>query len=207
MKPRKLNFSRIKAKNFTFLVMIMLAFSVTSLLTLTSEHKSHAATLSGVTSPDTISVEGKTLKLNGMGIRQKWFFNIYVTSLYLETSSKDPQAIINSNQVKRVELSMIKGLDAEKISSAIGESFEKSAKDKLPALKSRLDKLKKMFPATSPGDKISLTYVPSKGVVVTGKGQEKGIIEGKDFADVLFSIWIGPDAVQEDLKQSLLGNK
>jgi hypothetical protein len=41
--------------------------------------------------------------------------------------------------------------------------------------------------------------------MVTAKSVEKGVIEGKDFADALFSVWLGANPVQEDLKKALLG--
>jgi hypothetical protein len=41
--------------------------------------------------------------------------------------------------------------------------------------------------------------------VVSAKNAEKGVIEGKDFADALFSVWLGPEPVQADLKTALLG--
>jgi hypothetical protein len=62
-----------------------------------------------------------------------------------------------------------------------------------------------MIPDVVKGDEILLTYVPGRGTVVTAKGVEKGIIEGKDFADALFAVWLGPNPAQEDLKRALLG--
>jgi hypothetical protein len=41
---------------------------------------------------------------------------------------------------------------------------------------------------------------------VVGKEREQGApIEGKEFADVLFSVWIGDHPVDAALKQALLG--
>ena len=73
------------------------------------------------------------------------------------------------------------------------------------ALKARLDKLAAMIPNVEKGDEIVLTYVPGKGTVVSAKNAEKGVIEGKDFADALFSVWLGAEPVQADLKTALLG--
>jgi hypothetical protein len=63
-----------------------------------------------------------------------------------------------------------------------------------------------MFADVTEGDPILMTYVPGKGVTVSIKGAEKGTVEGKDFADALFSVWLGPNPVQEDLKKALLGS-
>ncbi len=52
-----------------------------------------AAELAGATLPDTVSAGDKTLKLNGMGLRKKAMFKVYVGGLYLESPSKDAGAI------------------------------------------------------------------------------------------------------------------
>ena len=72
-------------------------------------------------------------------------------------------------------------------------------------MKARLDKLSTMIPDVVEGDEIVMTYAPGKGTVVSAKGVEKGVIEGKDFADALFAVWLGANPVQEDLKKALLG--
>lgn len=164
-----------------------------------------AGVVAGVTMTETMGVEGKNLKLNGMGLRTKVVFKVYVAGLYLETPSKDPAAIISTDQVKSIRLSIMRSLKGSQVSEAIEEGFEKNSKAQMPALKARLDKLASMLPNVEKGDDILLTYAPGKGTVVTVKGAEKGVIEGKDFADALFSVWLGAHPVQEDLKKALLG--
>ena len=164
-----------------------------------------AGEVAGVRMPDTLTVEGKTLALNGVGLRTKVVFKVYVAGLYLETPSRDAAQVIASDQVKRMLLSILRGLDRTKVTEAITEGFEKNSKRELPALKARLDRLNSWIPNVEKGDAIVLTYVPGKGTAVSARQQEKGVIEGKDFADALFSVWLGPDPVQEDLKRDLLG--
>ena len=151
--------------------------------------------VAGVTLPDTASVEGKTLKLNGGGLRTKMMFKVYVAGLYLETTTKDAAAAVSSDEVKRMHLSILRSLDRSK----------KNSKAQLPGLKARLDRLNSMIPNVVKGDQIHLTYVPGRGTVVSAKNVEKGVIEGKDFADALFSVWLGANPVQPDLKKGLLG--
>jgi hypothetical protein len=163
-----------------------------------------AVEIAGVKPSDTITVEGKTLKLNGAGLRTKLMFKVYVASLYLETPSKDAAAIVSSDQIKSMRLSILRSLTGAKVSEAIEEGFEKNSKAQMGALKPRLTKLGTMIPNVESGDVIELTFVPGKGTVVTVKGAEKGVIEGKDFADALFAVWLGASPVQEDLKRELL---
>ena len=179
---------------------------VAALVGITMASITRGGEVAGVQMPDTVTVEGKTLKLNGMGLRKKVVFKVYVAGLYLETPSKDAAAIIASDQIKNMRLHILRTLEAGKITEAISEGFEKNSKAQMGALKERLAKFNAMFPNVKEGDEIVMTYVPGKGTVVTAKGVEKGVIEGKDFADALFSVWLGPNPVQEDLKKALLGS-
>ncbi len=175
-----------------------------TLLCLATASLALAGEVAGVKMADTTSVEGKTLKLNGMGLRKKIVFKVYVLGLYLETPSKDAAAIISSDQVKSIRMSLLREVAGAKISETIAEGFERNSKAEIPKLKPRLDKLNAMIPDVVEGDQIVLTYVPGKGTVVSAKGTEKGVVEGKDFADALFSVWLGANPVQEDLKRALL---
>lgn len=51
-----------------------------------------AAQLEGATLADTLKAGEKTLKLNGLGLRKKAMFKVYVGGLYLESPSKDAGA-------------------------------------------------------------------------------------------------------------------
>ena len=164
-----------------------------------------AAEVAGVKVADTAAVEGKTLKLNGAGLRTKMMFKVYVAGLYLETPSRDAAAVVSADQVKRMELSILRSLKGSQVSEAIQEGFEKNSKAQMAALRPRLERFAKMIPDVARGDTVAMTYVPGNGTVVAVKGTEKGVIEGKDFADALFSVWLGADPVQADLKKSLLG--
>jgi hypothetical protein len=52
---------------------------------------------------------------------------------------------------------------------------------------------------------MAFTYVPGEGTTVEVKGEEKGTIEGKEFADALFASWIGEHPATGKLKKGLLG--
>ena len=55
----------------------------------------HAAELDGVQVPNTLQVDGKTLHLNGFGLRTYSILriHIYVASLYLEHLNTDPEQV------------------------------------------------------------------------------------------------------------------
>lgn len=165
-----------------------------------------AAEVAGVKLPDTQTADGKTLKLNGAGVRKKAIFKVYVAGLYVETPSKDAAALLASSDAKRMHLWMLRDVKGASVSGAIADGFELNSKAALPQLQPRLDKLATMIPDLKEGDQLSLTWVPDKGTVVNVRGTDVGTIEGRDFADALFAVWLGPNPIQDDLKKALLGS-
>ena len=154
--------------------------------------------------PDTVSQDGKNLSLIGAGIRNKWMFDVYVGALYAEKPTFNAANLIKSEQIKRMDLHMLRDVGKDKIIESIREGFEKNSKAQMPALQARLDQLAAAVPDLKKGNVLSLTYVPEKGVIVGGVAKET-VISGKDFGDALFSCWLGPDPADSDLKRKLLG--
>lgn len=165
-----------------------------------------AAELEGVTASESVTVEGKTLALNGMGLRRKFIVNVYVGSLYLEQASQDPKQILARDGVRRMELRMLRDLDAKTIIEAINTGFEKNSSAQLPALKERLEKFNAKIVSVKKGASFIIQYVPGKGTRVEGI-PDAYVAEGKDFADALFAVWLGASPADEGLKKGLLGKK
>ncbi len=161
--------------------------------------------VAGVRFPETVSVEGKELKLNGAGLRTRAFFKVYAAALYLETTSQDAAQVITSDQLKRVRMYMLRDLEKKKITDAITEGMEKNNKAAMPSLKARLDTVNAAIPDLKKGDELAITYVPGKGTRVQSKGGQELSVEGKDFADALFSVWLGKEPVDGGLKDGMLG--
>ena len=166
-----------------------------------------AKTVEGVNLPDTVSVGDKTLVLNGAGVREKFFFDIYVAALYLPARNKDAGAILDADQPWRMRMNFLYSeVDREKLDKGWEEGFEANvAPDKLPALRDRLKQFEAMFVTLHKGDEVVMDYLPGSGVHVTVKGVDKGVVPGADFAKALLSVWIGPEPVTSSVKKRLLG--
>lgn len=165
-----------------------------------------AAELNGVTAADTVTVDGKELKLNGQGLRKKFIFDVYVANLYVENKSSDGQAILDRDETRRVDMTMLRDLDKLSIFDALKNGFEKNAGDKYAGLKERLDKFGAVISDLKKGQALTIVYIPGKGTRVEGQGSSYAA-EGKEFADALFSVWIGKFPVDENLKKGMLGGK
>jgi hypothetical protein len=179
--------------------------SLAAVLVLALASTALGADVGGVAVPDTVTVDGKVLKLNGAGVRKKMMFKVYVAALYVETPSKDAAALISSSQVKSMRLHMLRNVEGAKVSGAVADGFALNSKAALPKLQSRLDQFAKMIPDMKEGEEIDMTWVPDKGTEIAVRGTNAGTIEGRDFADALFSVWLGPSPVQDDLKAALTG--
>jgi hypothetical protein len=161
----------------------------------------------GVSFPDTAQVEGATLTLNGLGLRQATMFkvNVYVAALYVAKTSTDPNTILGSNAPKELILQFVRDVGAADISKGWEEGFEKNAKDQLPALKDRIAMLTGWMADVKAGQKMTFIFTPGAGVQVNVNGAMKGAIKGDDFAKAFLSIWLGPDPPNPEIKAGLLG--
>lgn len=166
-----------------------------------------AGKLAGVSMPDGITVDGKALALNGMGIRKATLFNIkvYVAGLYLENRSHSPANILRSEQVKRFDVVLLRDVDRDDIIDAWRKGLKKNGAD-MVKLKARFDQFAGWMSDFAKGDTLTFLYIPGRGVAVTVKGTLKGTISGADFATALFGIWLGANPADDGLKDGLLGN-
>ena len=166
-----------------------------------------ARVVKGVNFLETVSIQGTSCKLMGVGIRKKLIINVYLGALYISQPVKTASQAISSDKVKRIAMHFLyKEVRADQLVDAWNEGFEKNAGNSLTALKDKINRFNGFF--TEPikkGEIIHLTYIPGKGTEVNIKAQVKGVIEGKDFMEALFSIWFGPHPPSKGLKKGMLG--
>ena len=163
-----------------------------------------AAELGDAKLPDTLKVGANTLKLNGMGLREKAVFKVYVGGLYLESPSKDAAAILAADQAKAITLYFLRDLSKEQLTEAFQESFDENASDKA-GQQAVFDKMLNLINDMKEGETMTFTYEPGKGTSLIIANKELGVFAGKGFADAVFSIWLGPKPPTKDLKKGMLG--
>lgn len=163
-----------------------------------------AGTLAGVTLPDTAEVGGQSLVLNGMGLREKFFIDVYVGGLYLPAKTGDAEAAIQQDVPKRVVMHFIyDDVPAEKMAATFYEGLEHYPQ--YAGERASLDQIVAGIPDMSTGDEIVLDYIPGTGTVLTVNGAARPAIAGKGLSDLLFSLFIGPKPATEALKEGMMG--
>ncbi len=166
----------------------------------------HAGELAGVTMPDTVQVGGKTLVLNGLGLRTKFMVKVYVVGLYLEQKSSDPDAILKTDARRSIVMHFVHGASQSQMANAFDDSFRDNSPEAAKTLKADIDKLLAALEPVKDGDQMIFTYVPGTGITFALNGKEKLTIAGPAFAPVLFSVWLGPKPPNADLKKGILGH-
>ncbi|HOW43558.1 MAG TPA: chalcone isomerase family protein [Candidatus Aminicenantes bacterium] len=165
-----------------------------------------AGTLSGVTLADTMDVDGHTLLLNGMALRKKVVFKVYVAGLYLPARETDGAKVLAADTPRCTVMHFLRSVSAKQVNEAWYDGLEANTPNHTPQLKKQFDELAALMEGFRDGDELAFTYKPGNGTEVKVKGRVKGTLGDKAFADALFACWIGPKpGPGEKFKTGLLG--
>lgn len=166
-----------------------------------------ALEIGGVELPETVTVDGRTLQLNGVGLRTRFFFKIYAGGLYLEAPSHDAAAVIATDEPMLVRMHFIyDGVSAEKLQEGWKAGFHITTPDPGEDLQAAMDAFTGFFnDQVKKNDVYDIAWQPGRGIEVVFNGNVQGQVSGLDFKKALFAIWFGPDPVDTDLKEGMLG--
>lgn len=172
----------------------------------------NAAEVAGVRFPDTANVGGKELKLNGVGLRTKFFIKVYAAGLYLQEKSKNPAEIQKMEGPRRVQLVMMRELSSDDFGKAFMDGLNaNSTEQERSALMNQTMQMGKVFstvPGLKKGDVLFLDWIPGTGTVTSLNGRKIGeTIPDVAFYNALLRIWIGNSPADANLKPALLGTK
>ena len=168
----------------------------------------NAAELAGVRVDDRVTArDGTGLPLHGVGLREKFFFDISVGALYLPTTAQPVERILDTDQPGRIEMHFVYDeVSREQLVTAWEEGFAaNNAQDVLENLGQRIDRFVGLFPDAAAGDRFALEYVPGDGTEVRINGQRAGTIEGGGFFRALLAVFLGPEPPDSDLRSGMLG--
>lgn len=163
-----------------------------------------SAEYEGVNLPDTTQVADQTLVLNGYGMREKFFMDIYVGALYLPATTSSADTAINDNVPKKITMSFLyRKLSKEKMLGIFTEALEKNPET--AAMTSEINQLKAMFDQdVFKGDVIAIEYDPAAGTSISFNGKKKGTVAGEAIMRGLWGIFVGPNPPTEELKEGML---
>lgn len=162
----------------------------------------------GVRFPTKKTIAGKPLTLNGVAYLKKLgFVKVYAVGLYLETPTQDPQAVIESEQVKYMLTHYLTSkATAKKLGDGFIELMEKgNPEDLVDANREDIERYASWLDRDmKPGLTSESLYVPGQGLTLTYQGQVKGTIPGSTFAQMYYRYNVG-DKADKKIRKGLLG--
>ncbi|RZS90713.1 chalcone isomerase family protein [Aquimarina brevivitae] len=156
--------------------------------------------------PKKVTFNGEELTINGAGIREKFFFDIYAGGLYLKKKSKNGNEIASLDETMAIKLHILSGMmSRSKMEGALRDGFDKSTNGNTKAIDKRINKFVGFINnEIEVGQIYDIVYEKGKGSVIYKDGEEKGYVEGLDFKEALFKIWLGDKPADKSLKSEML---
>lgn len=169
-----------------------------------------AAELEGVQLDERAQVDGQALELNGIALRTRYFFKVYVAGLYLPQKVSSAQTAIEGPGAKRVVLVMLRDASAEQFCESIDVGLAANHTDaELEKIQPQVDQLFakiRTIAEAKRGMRIVLDYSPSASstmLYIDGAGQGAPI-RGAEFFRALLRIWLGERPAEAEVKRLLL---
>lgn len=161
----------------------------------------------GVQLPDSVVVDGTTLVLNGMGIREATALqvDVYVAGLYLPARSRDAATILGTDAPRRITMRLVRDVSREDALDGFTTGLRRNSPDDLDALRPAIARLRGFFRDMEEGETVTITYVPGHGTEIAINGTPRGTIDGALFGVAIFRNFIGPRPPNRGLRTGLLG--
>lgn len=184
-----------------FLAALVVVFSLVS-----ASVADPVRTIGGVELPVHLQWQQHDWTLNGAGIRNKMFMDLYVASLYVAQPSTDGATIIAADEPMMIRLhitsSMITG---KRMADSTRDGFVRATGGNLAPIEEDVNELIRAFgDDVNQGDVFDLVYEPDTGVTVYHNGVAKSNVSGLSFKQALFGIWLSDNPVQKSLRKAML---
>ena len=155
--------------------------------------------------PDSLAVDGKTLVLNGLGLRKKTVFQVkvYIAALYLNTPCRNDRAILKSDETKELHIHFVRNVSAKDIANSWDEGLEKNCKQGCEVYGERLKRLKSLSRDLKKGSVVRFRFDKDSMTMLLGDLPPQ-TFPGRDFADLILSNFLG-EPPSDDVKEGILG--
>jgi len=163
-----------------------------------------AREVAGVDIEETVVVENQVLKLNGCGIRKKFFMNIYVGSLYAVNRVASLEKAVSDPGPKVIRMTFVyQKVAREKILDAFDKGFVNNTPELARSSETR--KFLSLFTGDfMKGDTVDIELGTSGNVTVRHNGDELGDLESVELSRGILAIYLGDKPADKNLKEGML---
>jgi hypothetical protein len=186
--------------------MIMKNIFAAVVLTLLFATRSPALEVAGVQLDQAVTVQSHQLKLNGFGIRKKFFVKVYIGSLYASKRLPTAAEALRDGGDKLIRMNFLHSkVDKEKIIEAFSEGLANNSPDLIgsPDVKKFLGLFTADF---NRGDAVDLILGADGSVSANHNGKSLGTVASTKLAKGVLAIYLGDKPADEGLKKGMLGN-
>ena len=165
----------------------------------------HAADLDGVQLPSTLQADGKTLLLNGIGLRTYSILgiHIYVAGLYLEQFRTNADEILQSPETKLLTIRFKRNVTADQARDAWRKGLVNNCMAPCRIDPQDIADFIAQVPAMHAGESYSMLFT-AQGATVTVDGIELATISKPQFAKAMLATFLGRAPASSRLKAELL---
>lgn len=182
---------------------LLFALCITLLLAGTAP----AAEIAGVRIEPTVSANDQPLKLNGSGIRKKFFVKVYIGSLYATRRLTSAAEALRDSGDKLIRMNFLHSkVEKEKIVEAFREGLANNSPELVdsPEAKKFLSLFTDDFKR---GDVVDLLLGGNGSVSVKHNGKLMGTVASPRLAAGVLAIYLGEKPADEALKKGMLGKE
>lgn len=174
-------------------------------LTFLAAGPSFALELAGVKLDQAVTIHGQQLKLNGYGIRKKFFVKVYIGSLYSTKRLASAAEALSDSGDKLIRMNFLHSkVEKEKIIAAFSEGFANNSPDLGGS--AEVKKFLALFTSDfNRGDVVDLALGSAGAVSASHNGRPLGTVSSAKLARGVLAIYLGDKPADEALKKGLLG--
>lgn len=176
-------------------------------LTLFFASQSPAVEVAGVNLEPTVTANSQQLKLNGYGIRKKFFIKVYIGSLYASKRLATDTEALKDTGDKLIRMNFLHSkVEKEKIIEAFSEGLANNSPDLIGS--PEVKKFLSLFTADfNRGDVVDLALGADGSVSASQNGKSLGNIPSTRLARGVLAIYLGDKPADDSLKKGMLGKE
>lgn len=157
-----------------------------------------------------IVLGSQPLVLNGVGVRKRLVFDIYVGGLYVGKKAARTEELVGQPGAKRVALRFLRDVEGELFVNSLHVGLKANHSEaELARWQGQIGVLTttiKTIALARRGDTVYFDYTPQDGTRVSVNGVTRGpLIPGEDFYAAVLRVWLGEIPADAGLKKGMLG--
>lgn len=190
----------VKSKSVSILLSIAI-FSIAA--STTRAHGDSQFCAAGACFSASVGSGSTGLPLLGVAVLEYYIWEVYSIALY------GPKDAVSSDKIladvpKRLSIYYLRSINRSDIIDAADKFLKSSPQVNYKAIEPRVELINSWYQSVKKGDRYELEYAPGVGTSLIFNGEKQGTIPGADFSRAYFAIWLGRQALDEDLRDQLL---